>query len=307
MILLLTNSRDVTTDALMPHLSARAEVFRFNVDLWRNYSWNIHPGGFELQDPTGRICTESCTGAVYERKVMFDPPFVDIPAEGSPESWLREEVRLIWSGLKDLAFHEGKLALIHPSPYGTWYKMRQMRLASAYFPVPDWQMLHRSPVQLASPIVCKTNGAQPLGQGRHLTVSKVDSARLDTQYPWFLQQMVSNAVADVTVAYVAGKLFAGELPCQSGAVDSRVRTFNGADAWQPCELSRDEQQRIIAMMQETGLSFARLDFMRTTQGLQFLEFNPNGQFAWIDYHNERGLYTAIVDEIMRIHRKHLPA
>jgi hypothetical protein len=106
-----------------------------------------------------------------------------------------------------------------------------------------------------------------------------------------IRQVVSDAVADVTVAYVAGKLFAGELPCQSGAVDSRVRTFNGTDSWQPCELSTAEQQRIIAMMQETGLSFARLDFMRTPQGLQFLEFNPNGQFAWIDYRNERGLYT----------------
>ncbi len=307
MILVLSSSTDYTTDLMMPHLEARVEVFRFNIDLWQDYNWNIHARGFELSDPTGRSCTEATTGAVYERKVIFNPPYIDIPAGGNREAWLRNEVLLIWAGIKDLAHHAGKLAVIHPSPQGTWYKMRQMRHAARFFRVPEWQMLHAAPVAIQAPAVCKTNGVQPTGNGSILTVNEINPVAIDTQYPWFIQEMVSNAATDVTVAYVAGKRFAAECSRKNmRGVDSRVAAFSGEITWDPCELSADEQKRIIAMMQETGLSFARLDFLRTPADLVFLEFNPNGQFAWLDLHNERGLLSCIADEIMRVHRLHLP-
>lgn len=304
MILLLTSSHDLTTDTLIPYLGERAEVFRFNIDLWQQYSWSIWNGGYEITDPSGRICREKEVGAVYERKVIFNPPYIDTPAGGSPEAWLRNEVMLIWSSIKDLAFHYGKLALIHPSPYGTWYKMRQMRLAAEYFTVPDWQMLHSAKIRLSAPVVCKTNGVQPMGNGKILAVNKVDPNTVDVTYPWFLQQQVTDATHDVTVAYIAGKLFASEIKRVS-TVDSRIAAVNGHAEWQPCELSNEEQQKIIAMMKATGLSFSRLDFMRTPNGLCFLEFNPNGQFAWLDIKNERGMITAICDEIMRVHNQHI--
>ncbi len=304
MILILSNRRDATTDLLMPLLEAHAEVFRFNVDLWRDYSWSISATGYELRDPTGRTCRECEVGAVYDRKVMFDPPRIDVPAEGCPEAWLRNEVLLIWSGIKDLAVHSGKCALVHPSPHGTWYKMRQMRLSAEYFPVPAWQMLHRAPVQLAGEVVCKTNGVEPMGNGQILMVNKVDPARLDTAYPWFLQQCLSCATHDVTVVYVNGKLFAYEMP-RGGSTDCRIDTFNNADTWTPCELTPEQSDSICRMMRRTGLSFSRMDFLRDADGtLHFLEFNVNGQYAWLDLHNERGLLTAIAHEILRVHAAH---
>lgn len=306
MILILTNRRDVTTDLLMPHLTSHAEVFRFNMDLWRDYSWSIDAKGYELRDPTGRCCRESEVGAVYDRKCMFDPVRIDVPAGGCAESWLRNEVMLIWSGIKDLAVHSGKCALIHPSPLGNWYKMRQMRLAANYFPVPAWQMLHGAPVQLAGEVVCKTNGVEPMGQGQLLTVGKVNPAQVDTAYPWFLQQCLTHATHDVTVVYVNGKLFASELP-RSNCMDSRIAAFNNKSQWQPCELPPEQSDAICRMMRETGLSFSRLDFLRDASGtLHFLEFNPNGQFAWMDLQNERGLLTAVAQEILRVHAAHCP-
>lgn len=304
MILVLSNSRDVTTDLLMPYLKARAEVFRFNIDLWEQYSWSIGSAGYELIDPTGRVCRECEVGAVYERKVMFNPPSIDVPAAGSPESWLRNEVLLIWSSIKDLAFHDGKLALIHPSPYGVWYKMRQMRLAARYFPVPEWQMLHAAPVQLQGAVVCKTNGVQPMGGGKILTVNRVEPTAIDVTYPWFLQRMLADATHDVTVAYIAGKLYASEL-ARNGTADGRVSAANGKAQWQSCELTPEQSDAICRMMRETGLSFSRLDFLRDPSGtLHFLEFNPNGQFAWLDLHDERGLLTAVAQEILRVHATH---
>lgn len=307
MILLLSSSVDYTTNIIMPYLQKHTDVFRFNIDLWRDYSWSVHARGYELGDPAGRVCTEENTGAVYERKVMFNPPYIDVPAGGSREAWLRNEVQLVWSGIKDLAYHTGKLAVIHPSPKGAWHKMRQMRHAARFFPVPEWQMLHAASVVLESPAVCKTNGVLPIGNGTILGVNKVDADSVDVQYPWFLQEMVSEACADVTVAYVAGKLFASEYPREDmRGVDSRVAALENPKKWRACELSQDEQRRIVCMMQETGLSFARLDFLRTPRGLVFLEFNPNGQFAWLDLNNERGLLSSIADEVMRVHRRHLP-
>ncbi len=307
MILLLTNSRDVTTDILLPYLTPRAEVFRFNIDLWRDYHWRIGTDGYELSDPTGRTCREEQVGAVYERKVMFDPPDIDVPAKGSEDSWLRAEVLAIWSGIKDLAMGAGKLALIHPSATGSWYKMRQMRLARKYFPVLPWEMIHGVPPQLGPSVVCKANTGAPMGSGFCFNVNRVDPQRIDTNFPWFLQ-VAGEAEYEVTVAYIAGRVFASRMR-RSGlkSNDSRQATVNGEAQWEPCELAADENERVCALMRETGLSFSRLDFLRTDKGLTFLELNPNGQFAWMDIKNERGMLTVIVDEIMRVHDLHLPS
>ena len=309
MILLLTNSLDATTDILIPHLTKRAEVFRFNIDLWRDYRWNITADGYEISDPTGRTCRESEVGAVYERKVMFNPVEIDVPAIGSTESWLREEVFAIWAGIKDLAMGSGKLAVIHPSPTGNWHKMRQMRVASKYFPVLPWQMLHGVPPTLGGRIVCKTNTGARTGTGSLFRVSRVPPQQLDVSWPWFLQVAgeQDDAPADeVTVAYIAGKLFASTMR-RSGLsqLDSRHTSTNGEAEWIPCDLSEDECAAIRALMAETGFTFSRFDFLRIGGVLHFLEFNVNGQFGWIDLQNRRGMMTAIADEIMRIHAKHL--
>lgn len=310
MILLLTNSLDTTTDILLPHLTRRAEVFRFNIDLWRDYRWSITADGYEISDPTGRTCRESEVGAVYERKVMFNPVEIDVPAIGSAESWLREEVFAIWAGIKDLAMGSGKLAVIHPSPTGNWYKMRQMRVAKKYFPVLPWQMLHGVPPALGESIVCKTNTGARTGTDALFRVSRVNPQQLDVAWPWFLQvagEQGGEPADEVTVAYIAGNLFAAEMR-RSGLsqLDSRHTSVNGEAEWQPCELSEEEQAAIRALMAETGLSFSRLDFLRIGGVLHFLEFNVNGQFGWIDLKNERGMMSAIADEIMRVHRLNCP-
>jgi hypothetical protein len=69
--------------------------------------------GFEIRDPVGRICRESDVGAVWLRKLLFSPVYVDVPSGGSPESWRREELRQIWEGIRDMAHDAGKLALVH--------------------------------------------------------------------------------------------------------------------------------------------------------------------------------------------------
>ena len=54
-------------------------------------------------------------------------------------------------------------------------------------------------------------------------------------------------------------------------------------------------------MAETSFSYARLDFLLTPQGLVFLEFNKNGQYAWLDLYNKDGMLSTIAQEIIDLH------
>lgn len=128
--------------------------------------------------------------------------------------------------------------------------------------------------------VVKSNSGKPMGTERNFFVCRVQPGQLDVSYPWFLQQAGDEAHHEVTVAYVAGKLFASELDRRAiRHTVSRDSMLEDPFLWSPCSLSPEEEESIRALMQETGFSFARLDFLRMPDGLSFLELNPNGQFG----------------------------
>ena len=306
MILILTNSFDDTTDLMLPYFEP-VSVFRFNIDLWADYSWAIHASGFEIRDPLGRVCRESEVGAVWLRKLFFNPVYIDVPWGGSIESWRREELRQIWEGIQDLAYDACKLALVHPSPTGRWNKMRQMRVASRYFEVPPWFVVHGSQgLQLPDAVVAKSFAQVPIGNGASMLVNRVTPMQLDPAYHWFLQEEV-KATHDVTVVYVNGRLFAFETPRDvMKSVDSRLPTTMGNAVWKRITLSPEDEAGIFAFMKETGLSYSRLDFLSDGKTLWFLEMNANGQFAWLDIDGSEGLLPAMADEVLKVHDRHLP-
>ena len=282
-------------------------VFRFNIDLWKDYTWSIHASGFEIRDPVGRVCNERDVGAVWLRKLLFNPIYIDVPSGGSIESWQREELIRIWEGIYDMAYDAGKLALVHPSPTGRWNKMRQMRTASRYFKVPPWFVVHGPHgIQLPAEAVAKSFGQVPIGQGAHMLVNRVNPEQIDPAYHWFLQEEV-KATQDVTVVYVNGRLFAFETPREvMKSVDSRMPTTTGETVWKRMSLSSEQENCISGFMKETGLSYSRLDFLSDGETLWFLEMNPNGQFAWLDPDGTEGMLSAIAEEVLKVHERHLP-
>jgi hypothetical protein len=52
-------------------------------------------------------------------------------------------------------------------------------------------------------------------------------------------------------------------------------------------------------MKGIGWTFGRLDFLLPDGKLIFLEVNPNGQWAWLDLHNNNGLLAKMLDCIDR--------
>lgn len=304
MILLLTSSVDQTTDLLVPFFKD-VPFFRFNIDLWKSYSWIITGRGYHLQDQTGRECNESEVGAVYLRKLLFTPAAIDVPSGGCEENWCRQELLQVWHGIRDLAHHDGKLAVINPSLTGGWNKIRQMRVAAQYFRVPDWQ-IHQGPGtgHFTGSTVVKTLGATAVGGGGFVMVKRVNHQTLNPAFPWFVQRLIEHATHDVTVAHVGGRNFAFHVSRDSfEGEDCRMPTFHGSAIWTRTELSPSEETSVNTFMKTTGLFFGRLDFLRDENGLWFLEMNPNGQFGWLDPDGSQGLLQAIAEEILSTHEK----
>lgn len=300
MLLVLTHSMDTTTDLVLDRLPD-LPVFRFNIDLWREHEWDIRHDGFELRDPAGRVCRDRDVRAVYLRKLVFSPPFIDVPAGGSEEAWARQQLEQVWLGLRDLAWETGRLALVTPSVTGSWGKIRQMRVASTYFPVPDWSAYRGPLCGMNAPVVVKTFVPHPTGGGGLPDVREVDPARLSPEYPWFVQRKVAGATHDVTVAWVGGRVFAYELDRSLfDGDDCRLPTALQSLPWKACELSESELLAVEGFMGRTGLRFGRLDFLRADGLLWFLEVNPNGQFAWLDLDAKDGLLDAVAGEIRAV-------
>jgi hypothetical protein len=59
-------------------------------------------------------------------------------------------------------------------------------------------------------------------------------------------------------------------------------------------LSEDEYAALRGFCDELGMQWGRLDFLQDECGLIFLEFNANGQWAWLDLNGHYGLTDAVV-------------
>lgn len=294
MLLIFTNSIDTTTDLMldqMPDIPA----FRFNIDLWKQYSWCVDSAGFVLEDPAGRQCDHCSTVMVYQRKPIF-LDFIDVPAGGNLENWCREEVTEVWKNIYFEYCAQGRASLVYPVK-NKWGKIRQLWLAKQFFPIAEWYVFQGKSIPSASePQIAKALTQTPIGAGKFLFTKQVDPKLLAPEYPWFLQTKV-EASADVTVVYVDGDLFAFELDRESfSGLDYRVHV-DVELPWKPCALSSSEKDAICKFMSKTGYEFGRFDFLRKNNELIFLELNPNGQWAWLDPNDEFGLLSRITGKI----------
>jgi hypothetical protein len=293
MLLVLTNSLDGTTDEVVRRIGAD-HVFRFNVDMWREYRIGVDPAGFSLSDPTGRACRSGNVRAAYVRKPTFDAP-IAIPEGGSAEAWLRSQISYVVQEIYNWCESKDLVRLVEKGAQRRFGKFSQLWAAARHFEVPAWRFSSGHRPQLdEAPHVTKPLTADFIGDYKLMFTTRVDGAELDPAYPWLLQQEVT-ASHDVTVVYVMGKCFAFGLDRTTFAgIDWRVHINRERLAWSPWTLSESERLRIQAFMREARLDFGRLDFLACGGKLHFLELNPNGQWAWLDESGEHGVFDAVV-------------
>ncbi len=298
MLLILTNSIDGTTDEIVRRVGSN-RVFRFNIDLWRDYEFEFSPQGFWLSDPTGRSLQSREIRVAYLRKPSFDDS-IAIPKGGCTEAWLRAQLQYVIQEIYNYCRDAGFVRLVEKGAQQRFGKFSQMRLASEYFVVPDWRFVKRAiPPTFTKPTITKALVADFVEDYQFLFTKQVESGALDPAYPWLLQDEV-EADADLTVVYVKGQSFAFVLDRSSfDGVDWRKHINKKELYWRRYQISHDLDRSIRAFMEGARLDFGRLDFLLKDQTAYFLEVNPNGQWAWLDVDGSEGIFAAVVNELTR--------
>lgn len=293
MLLILTNSLDGTTDEIVRRIGAD-KVFRFNVDLWKDYLIHVDQNGFLLADPTGRACASADVRAAYVRKPSFDDPLA-IPEGGCPEGWLRAQINYFVQEIYNWCHHNGLVRLVEKGAQSRFGKFSQMWTASRHFSVPSWRFTRGAPIDSDhDAYIVKPLTADFVGDYKLMFTTRTAPSELDPAYPWLLQKEVI-ASHDVTVVYVSGQCFGFGLDRTTfSGVDWRKHINRDELAWKPWNLSASDEKRICAFMEEAKLDFGRLDFLACGDELQFLEVNPNGQWAWLDEDGTHGIFDAVI-------------
>lgn len=304
MIFIPTCSQDTTTDLVIKELNSET-VFRFNIDKPDDFSWDFNSNGFCIIDKiSNKKITEKTLTSFYLRKPMYFDS-IDIPKYGCVENWRREETEELFKDFYRECQSHGLVSLVE-SKNSSYGKLRQLLIAQKYFRVAPWHFFHGEiPQEMQrGRWVVKSISSAMIGEGKVFFVKEVDPKLLDLNYPWFMQERIDGE-EEVTVVYIDGKMYAANYPRNAfDTEDSRKSFMENPTAWPRCELSKKDEESIRGFMNETGYRFGRFDFIRKDGELWFLELNPNGQWAWLDENNERGLISMVADAIKKEDKEH---
>ena len=302
MLLLLSNSIDESADILVELCAERSQpVFRFNIDLWQNYRFAWTPDGFVFIDPSERETrSDDITACLWRRPSLRDTPTWEGGTSDDREA-TEEELHALVRELAEWARGRGRLRLVDPLAPRRVGRLAQMRVARAYFTVPDWGVGwgFRWP---AGRRMVKRFGTEALGpaRDRYIFVQSVDAEQVSPAWPWLLQE-IAPGVRDATVLYAQGRCFGFEMEgtrSELGVEDWRMRIGSHTDRWRPWSLPAGFAERIAAYMEQLGLRFGRLDFLTGDDDPSFLEVNPNGQFGWLDDPNGWPLHRAVLEAVL---------
>lgn len=298
--LLIANSIDYVADVLVERLGSD-KVFRYNTDMWRDYSLCVTEANVELSDPTGRRVTDREIAKVYRRSAMRGSMLFPNTEFSQLDRYAEEELWAVWSDLLNIFLSQGKVVLSQPFSTLRSGKLQQLRVAARYFPVPPYRFLLNRPDLLRAGVssVAKSFTFK-FADGIGFYTTQVAEDELNPHQPWFLSDLV-DATHDVTVAFVRDELFAFALDRTSfrgNTLDWRRAPVEYAHrGWRRVEIPASLHASIFAFMGEVGQHFGRLDFLKNEDRYTFLEVNYNGEWGWLDPDATEGLMTKILQEI----------
>jgi glutathione synthase/RimK-type ligase-like ATP-grasp enzyme len=117
--------------------------------------------------------------------------------------------------------------------------------------------------------------------------------------PSLFQHRIPKA-SDVRVNVVGREIFAASIDSQAqpdAAVDFRRVDDLGIE---PIELPPEISRAVREIMERTALEFACFDFALQPDGTYvFLEFNPNGNWLWIELATRQPISMAIADRLVK--------
>jgi hypothetical protein len=292
LLLLITGSEDGTSALIVQRLQKK--VFRFNYDLFADYSLVFTPTFWEIKNPTGHsISSETVTSCFWWKAFNFY--ILD------QEQFIVEEVKYVF---RELYHHCRIRGLVKGNPHDFHNhlgKINILSIARRYFKVPEtlltFQLAGLDKVR-SHEIVAKSLTSGLTTTNKALFTTKVERQKLHPNYPWFLQEMISSD-SDITIFTVGDKIFAFERSRKSlKGLDWRSeQDFNNlTDQWDFFNLGRADELSVRRFLADLKVNWGRLDLMRSKNGeLIFLEYNANGQWAFLDYEDKYGLLDAVLE------------
>jgi glutathione synthase/RimK-type ligase-like ATP-grasp enzyme len=310
MILLVSNSADVTADMVVMELRRRDLPFlRFDTDDYpRRVELEWTPQMAALQIDGVGSCTAADVTSVWWRRPVA--PSFDESRPQPEREWAAGEAQIALD-----AFYraiEGRWVNDRWANARADYKPYQLTVARQLgFDVPRTLVTNSRDravefVAAQAETVCKPllDGRVPLenGEAGLLFTSTLTTAMLDASFgpePYLLQARVEK-LCDVRVTVVGDQVFACEIdsqPVVGGQVDWRQADVAKL-AHRPVELPVELEEACVALTRALDLRFSAIDLARRPDGrYSFFEINPNGQWAWVQQLTGLAICEALVDEL----------
>lgn len=297
-LLILTNSVDGTCDSIVKIMEeTNQKFFRWNIDLWQNYEIKFSNGLFNIVDPIGRDISINNS----EVKLLWRKPFVsqmnfdNLMLNQSDEDQGKSQIRQWLLALVAIMKPQKRVRLIEPYAEQRLPKLYQLHLASSYFSTPSSHFsINNDFLNNASQTITKPLGDLTIGNENVFYTQLVNKNDLFRPFPWFVQEAIVGG-NDVTCVYIHGKsyFYICDFHRNENYIDWRTEiNSNTQSQWEPLMHPKISKWRhmVELFMAAVGLIYGRLDFILKHDVLHFLECNTNGQFGWLDSHDNLPLH-----------------
>lgn len=296
MIIVITNSEDVTADYVCDNFLSNVPFLRIDTDNIRGIGVHLNEGDIVLHHQNGVIAPSQVVGVWYRRPGRIVPPITH--SDPSVNQLIAEE----WTEAI-----EGFLEAIH---FRHWMNHPRANIRASN-KLHQLQVAQRNQIRIPATQLGMSSAdarhhmhrhgrviTKPLGSGvisrktgfTHIYTSEVAASILeaDEQFgcPTLFQEKVKKRT-DVRVTVVDTKMFAVEIlsPKMQGeqALDIRVAMSESIATYAKIDIPPNVADGIIAMMQYYDIRFGAFDFaIDMHDNWIFFELNPNGQWAWLD-------------------------
>ena len=262
MLLLLSISRDGTSDRLCQHLGER--VFRYNIDQILEYHLCFSPGRWEIINPAGRKISSLNASYVFFWKA-FSVIFPEV------DSMVFAESKYIFRELYSW-FPPSGVKGNHPNFHETYGKIKILNLAKEFFTIPNsvfTYKLHGENVVDRNSRVVKSLSSILTSEGKSLFTTDVSNRNLDPEFPWFIQSKI-DASHDVTCLLVGTRIFTfSRSRANLLGLDWRAEQVISptAEEWNHYDLPKKYAEKILLLSKKLNVSWGRYDFMLSKAGV----------------------------------------
>jgi glutathione synthase/RimK-type ligase-like ATP-grasp enzyme len=113
--------------------------------------------------------------------------------------------------------------------------------------------------------------------------------------PVIFQELIP-AAADLRITIVGDRIFPAAIDSRGTSYEVDFRMSLGEARTEACDLPRDVEQRLFALMKRFSLVYGAIDMRRTPEGEHvFLEVNTGGEFLFIEERTGQPIAQAVAD------------